>query len=100
MILTAEADSSPTDEKKLLEDYGLTGSQASRSNDLSGHTKFDSSGHVRLLWESNENDKNGHAAIFEVKFYFKTGVTTDSRERTAGSLFDTLESVALAVLRQ
>ena len=27
----------------------------------------------------------------------KTGVTTDSRERTAESLFDTLESVALAV---
>ena len=35
VILTAEADSLPTDEQKLLHDYGLVGCHSSRSNDLS-----------------------------------------------------------------
>ena len=39
VILTAEADSLPTDEKKLLEDYGLVGYSSSRGSDLSVHTK-------------------------------------------------------------
>ena len=39
VILTAEADSLPTDEKKLLDDYGLTGCHSSRSNDLSNPRK-------------------------------------------------------------
>ena len=34
VILTPEADSLPTDEKKLLEDSGLVGYSSSRSNDL------------------------------------------------------------------
>ena len=29
--------------------------------------EMDSSGYIRLLWESDD-DRNGHAAIFEVKF--------------------------------
>ena len=96
VILTSEADSLPTDEKKLLDDYGLTGCNSSRSNDLSVHARIHSSGHVRLSWEPKENDdKHGHAAIFEETFgKIKTGVTTDSRVRTAESLFDTLESIA------
>ena len=56
-----------------------------------------SSGYVCLFWESDD-DKNGHAAILEVKFGEKTeGATTESRERTAESLFDNLGSVALVV---
>ena len=47
--LTAEADSLPTDEKKLLDDYGLVGCHSSRSNDLSVNAKIDSSGYVCLL---------------------------------------------------
>ena len=47
------------------------------------HARIDPSGYVRLLWES-EDDRNGHAAIFEVKFGNKTeGATTKSRERSA-----------------
>ena len=34
VVLTAEADRSPTDEEKLLDDHGLVGCQSSRSNDL------------------------------------------------------------------
>ena len=34
VILTAEADSLPTDEKMLLDDYGLVRCHSSRSNDL------------------------------------------------------------------
>ena len=41
---------------------------------------------------------NGHAAIFEVKFDKKTErTTTESRERSAEQLFDTLEPVAFAL---
>ena len=50
--------------------------------------RIDSSRYVRLLRESDD-DRNGHAAIFEVKFGVKT-------ERTA-PLFDTLELVAQAL---
>ena len=57
VILTAEADSLPTDEKELHDDYGLVGCHSSRSNDLSVHTTIDSSGYFRLLWESDD-DRN------------------------------------------
>ena len=97
VILTAEADSLPTDEKELLDGYGLVGCHSSRSNDLSVHARIDSSGYVRHFWESDD-DRSGHAAIFEVMFGKKTErTTTESRERSAEQLFDTLESVALAV---
>ena len=33
VILTAKADSLPTDEKELLDDYGMVGCHSSRSND-------------------------------------------------------------------
>ena len=70
-----------------------------RGNCLSDHAKNDSTGYVRLLWESSEEeDKYSHAAIFEVKFGKKAeGSITDSRERTADTLFNDLESVALVV---
>ena len=59
--------------------------------------ELDTSGYVRLSWESND-DKKAHAAIFDVKFVKKTErAATESRERSAEQLFDTLESVALAV---
>ena len=97
VILTAEADSLPTDEKELLDDHGFVGCQSSRSNDLSVHARIDSSGYIRLLWESDE-ERNGHEAIFEVKFGEKTErTTTKSCERSAEQLFDTLEPVALAM---
>ena len=69
VILTAEADSLPTDEKELLEDCGFVGCHSSRSNDLSVHARIDATGYVGLFTESSEeNDKNTHAAIFLVKF--------------------------------
>ena len=69
MILTAEADSLSTDAKQLLEDYGLVGCHSNNGNYLSVHARIDSTGSVRILWESNdEEDKGSHAAIFEVKF--------------------------------
>ena len=96
MIPTVEASSLPTDEKELLDDYGLVGCHSSRSNDLSVHARIDFSGYVRLSWESDD-DRKGHAAIFEVKCSKKTKrAATGSRERTAQP-FDHLESVALAV---
>ena len=97
VILTAEADSLPTDEKELLDDYGLVGCHSSRSNDLSVHARIDSSRFLLLVWETDD-DRNRHAAIFEVKFDKKTErATTESRERSAEQLFDNLEPVALAV---
>ena len=97
MILTAQAGSLPTDEKELLDDNGLVGCHSSRSNDLSDHARIDSSGYVRLSWESVD-DKKGHAAIFGVKCGKKTKrAATGSRERTAEQLSEHLESVALAV---
>ena len=68
VILTAEADSLPTDAIKLLSDYGFVGCHSNRSNDLSVHTRINSSGYFRVLWESDVDDRNGHAAIFQVKF--------------------------------
>ena len=69
VILTAEADSLPTDRKLLRDDSDWMGCHSSRSNDLSVHARIDSTGYVRLLWASNEeDDEDGHAAIFEVKF--------------------------------
>ena len=49
MILTAEADSLPTDAKELLNDYGFVGCHSSKSNDLSVHARINSSGYIRLL---------------------------------------------------
>ena len=63
MILTAEADSLPTDEKELLDDYGLVGCHSSRSNDMSVHARIDSSRCIRHSWETDD-DRNGHAATF------------------------------------
>ena len=99
MILTAEADSLPTDDKELLEDYGLVECHSRRSNDLSVHARIDATGYVRLLSESSEeDDKNTQAAIFEVKFGKKAEeAITDSRDRTAHTLFTDLESVASAI---
>ena len=97
MILTGEAESLPEDEKEVLDDYGLVGCHSSRRNDLSVHARTESSGYVRLVREPDD-DKKGHAAIFEVGFGKKTErAATESRERTAEQLFDHLESVASAV---
>ena len=59
----------------------LVGRHSSRSNNLSVHARIDSTGYVRFLWESSEeDDKISHAAIFEVKFGKKgEGANTDSR---------------------
>ena len=65
------------------------GCHSSRSNDLSVHARIDSTGYVRLLLESSEEDDELiHAAIFEVKFGKKSeSAITDARERTADTLF-------------
>ena len=96
VILTAEADSLPTDARKLLEDHGLVGCHSARGNYLSAHARIDSTGHVRLLWESNdEEDRRSDAATFEVKLGQRSeGPCTDSRERTADTLSSDLENVA------
>ena len=52
VILTAEADSLPTDREQLPDDYGLVRCHSSRSDDLSVHARINSTGCVRLLWES------------------------------------------------
>ena len=62
VILTAEADSLPTDAKESLNDYGFVGCHSSRSNDLPVHARIHSSGYIRHLWESDDDDRNGHAA--------------------------------------
>ena len=92
VILTSEADSLPTDDKKLLEDCGLVGCHSSRSIDLSVHARVDSTGYVRLLWESSEEDDK-NATILE----FGKKAEAEPRERKADSLFSDMESVALAV---
>ena len=60
--------------------------------------RIDSSGYIPLLWEPDVDDRNGHAAIFEVK-YCKTSerAVKESRERSAEQLFTDLELVAGAV---
>ena len=95
VIMTSEADSLPTDEKKLLEDHGFLGCHSSRSNDLPVHSRIDSTGYVRLLWESSEeDDKNSHAAIFGIKFGDKAEEKiTEPRERTAASFFSDMVAV-------
>ena len=40
VILTAEADSLPTDARQLFDDYGLVGCHSSRCNDLSVHARI------------------------------------------------------------
>ena len=82
VIMTAEADNLTTDAQQLLEDYDLVGCHSKRGNDLSVHARIESTGYVRLLWESNEEeDKGSHAAILEGKFGKKAeGSFTDSRE--------------------
>ena len=96
--MTAQADSLTTDAKQILEDHGLVGCHSKRSNYLSVHARIDSTGYVRLLWESNEEDKGSHAAIFEVTFGEKAeGSFIDSREQTVDTLLSNLESVALVV---
>ena len=42
------------------------GCHSRKSNDLSVHAGIDSTGYVRILWESSEDDKCTRAAIFEV----------------------------------
>ena len=97
-ILTAEADSLLPDAEELLSDCGSVGCHSSKSNDLSVHARINSSGFLSLLLESEDDDRNGHAAIFEVKF----GKTSDravqeSRQRCTEQLFADLEPVASAV---
>ena len=46
----------------------------------------------------SDDDRNGHAAMFEVKFGKRTErTTTESRERSAEQLFDDFEPDVLAV---
>ena len=82
MILTAEADSLSADARQLLEDCGLVGCHSSTSNDLSVHARIDSTGYVRPLLESCE--ENTHAAMFEMKFV-KKGRRRNNRFARANS---------------
>ena len=66
---------------------------------MSVHAGMDSTRYVRLLWEPlEEDDKNSHAAMFEMKIGNKPEeVIVGPGERTAASVFNDLESVALAI---
>ena len=99
VIWRAEADNLPTDTRQLLEDYGLVGCHSARGNDLSVHSRIDSTSYVRLLWESNgEANEFSHAAIFEVNFGKKSeSAIADLREQTADTLFSDLGTVALVI---
>ena len=70
------------------------------ANDSSVHARNDPTGYVRLLLESSEeDDKNTHAAIFDMRFGKKAEeAVTDPRERKADSLFNDLEFVASAIV--
>ena len=61
---------------------------------LSIHAKTNSSGFFRRSWESDDDNRNGHAAIFEVKFV-KTSerAVKESRERSSEQLFADVEHV-------
>ena len=65
---------------------------------MSIHARINSSGYIRPFWESDVDDKNRPAAIFEVKLG-KTSerAVRESRERSAEQLFADPESVACAV---
>ena len=98
MILTAEADSLPTDARELLKDYGSVACHSSKSNDLSVHARIKSSRYIRLLWQSDVDDRNEHALIFEVKFGKTSGrAVKESPERFAEQLFADQDPVASAV---
>ena len=82
----------------MLHGYGLAGCHSSRSNDLPVHARIGSSGKIRLLWESDVDTRNGHAAIFEVKFGKRQ--TEQLKHRASVRLNNsstTFESVALVV---
>ena len=98
VVLTAEADSLPTCTRQLPEDSGLVGCHSIRDNGLSVRARIDSTGYVRLLWESiGDENEFSNAVIFEVKCGQKSErVITDSRGRRADALVVNLESVELA----
>ena len=75
------------------------GCHSSRSSDLSVNARNDSTGYVRLMCESREeDDKLTLAAISQVKFGKKAEeAITDSRDRTPDTFFTDVESVALAI---
>ena len=53
---------------------------------------------IFVFFENEEDDELTHAAIFEVKFGTKSeGAITDSRERTADTLFSDIGTVASAI---
>ena len=79
----------------MLEDYGLVGCHSARSNDLSIRANFDSTGCVRLRWQSiGEENEFSYAAIFEVKIGQKSERTlADLRGQTADTLFSDLVAI-------
>ena len=110
VILTAEADSLPTDEKELLDDCGFVGCHSSRSNDLSVHARIVASGFFSLYGNQmdmqqslrsslakkrqEEQPQNRDRLSSSLTFWSPTEA---SRERSAEELFADLESVASVV---
>ena len=95
--MTTQTDSLPTDTRKSLNDYDLVGCHSSRSNVLSVHARFDSSGYIRLSWEADD-ERKGHVVIFEIKIGKKTErAVKESRERSAQQLFADVGLVTSAV---
>ena len=60
VILTAEADSLPTDREQLLDDNGLVGCHSSRSNGLPVHARIDATGYVGLFQNQVKNTTKIH----------------------------------------
>ena len=89
----------PTKTWQLLEDNGLVGCHSARSNELPVHAKIDSTGYVRLLWESiGKATEFSYASIFEVKIGQKPErALSDLREKTVDTLLSDLGTVALVI---
>ena len=80
VIMTAEADNLTTDAKELLEELGLVGFHSKRGNYLLVHARIDSTGYVRLLWESNEEeDKTRERSTWQLSADW---ISSENRERS------------------
>ena len=87
-------------QNSCLRTMALVWCHSSSSNDLSFHARIWFHWYVRLLLESSEEDDTKTHMQRSLKWNLEEkkakGVITDPRERTAGTLFHDLESVAFA----
>ena len=90
-------------QNSCLRTMPLVGCHSSKSNDLSVHARINSAGYVRLKCESSEEEEDKIHMQRSLKWNLvrmQEGPITDSRERTADTLFDDLECVGICHWRQ